>query len=44
MGKEIVNKVQEAQSPLQIKPKEKHIKTHINQATEIKHKESELKK
>ena len=32
MGKEIVNQVQESQSPLEDKPKEKHIKTHINQA------------
>ena len=31
MGKEIVNQVQEAQSPIQDKPKEKHNKTHINQ-------------
>ena len=32
MGKEIVNQVQEAQSPIQDKSKEKHAKTHINQA------------
>ena len=31
MEKEIVNQVQEAQSPIQDKPKEKHIKTHTNQ-------------
>ena len=31
MGKEIVNQVQEAQSPAQDKAKEKHAKTHINQ-------------
>ena len=31
MGKEIVNQVQEAQSPIQDKPKEKHAKTHTNQ-------------
>ena len=31
MGKEIVNKVQEAQSPRQDKPKEEHTKTHSNQ-------------
>ena len=31
MGKEIVNKVQEAQSPRQDKPKEKNDKTHSNQ-------------
>ena len=30
--KVIVIQDQEAQSPLQVKPKEKHIKTHINQA------------
>ena len=29
--KEIINQVQEAQSPVQNKPKEKHIKTHTNQ-------------
>jgi len=32
MGKEIINQIQEVQSPLQVKPKEKHIETHINQA------------
>ena len=31
MGKKIVNQVQEAQSPIQDKSKEKHAKTHINQ-------------
>ena len=31
MGKEIVNQVQEAQRPVQDKPKEKRAKTHINQ-------------
>ena len=31
MGKEIVNQVQEAQSPIQDKFKQKHIKTHTNQ-------------
>ena len=31
MGKEIVIQVQEAQSPIQDKSKEKHTKTHINQ-------------
>ena len=31
MGKEIVNEVQEAQSPTQDKPKETHAKAHINQ-------------
>ena len=28
MGKEIVNQVQEVQSPIQDKPKEKHVETH----------------
>ena len=32
MKKEIVNQVQKAQSPIQDKPKEKHAKTHTNQA------------
>ena len=31
MEKEIVNRVQVAQSPTQDKPKEKHTKTHTNQ-------------
>ena len=31
MGKEIVNQVQETQSPIQDKPKEKHVETHNNQ-------------
>ena len=31
MGKEIVNQVQEAESPIQDKSREKHAKTHINQ-------------
>ena len=31
MEKEIVNQVQEPQSPIQDKPKEKHTKTHTNQ-------------
>ena len=31
MEKEIVNQVQEAQSPIQDKSKEKHAKTHTNQ-------------
>ena len=35
MGKEIVNQVQEAQSPIQDKSKEKHTKTHINQTIRI---------
>ena len=32
-GKEIVNQVHEAQSPIQDKPKEKQAKTHTNQTT-----------
>ena len=31
MGKEIATQVQEAQSPIQDKPKEKHAETHSNQ-------------
>ena len=31
MGKEVVNQVQEAQSPILGKSKEKHAQTHINQ-------------
>ena len=31
MGKEIFNQVQEVQSSIQDKSKEKHAKTHINQ-------------
>ena len=31
MGKEIVNQIQEQQSPIQDKSKGKHDKTHINQ-------------
>ena len=31
MGKEIVNQVLEAQSPIQVKSREQHVKTHINQ-------------
>ena len=31
MEKKIVDQVQEAQSPIQDKPKEKHTKTHTNQ-------------
>ena len=31
MEKEIVDQVQEAQSPIKNKPKEKHTKTHTNQ-------------
>ena len=32
MGKEIATQLQEAQSPIQDKPKEKHAKTHSNQS------------
>ena len=32
MGKEIVSKVQEVQSPRQAKPKGEHTETHSNQA------------
>ena len=42
MEKEIVNQVQEAKSPIQDKPKEKHTKTHTN-LTKIKHNERALK-
>ena len=38
MGKEIVNQVQEVQSPIKDKPKEKQAKAHTNQLTETKHK------
>ena len=31
MGKEIATQVQQVQSPMQDKPKEKHAETHINQ-------------
>ena len=31
MGKEITTQVQEVQSPIQDKPKERHAKTHSNQ-------------
>ena len=43
MGKEIVNQVQEMQSPIQNKSKEKHAKRHINQLSKIKYKEKYLK-
>ena len=39
MEKEIVDQFQEAQSPIQDKPKEKHAKTHTNQTIRTKHKE-----
>ena len=32
MGKEIATQLQEVQSPIQDKPKEKHAKTYINEA------------
>ena len=32
MGKQVTNQVQEAQSPIQNKPKEKHAETHSNQS------------
>ena len=38
MENKIVNQVQEAQSPIQDKAKEKHAKTHTNQITKTKHK------
>ena len=41
--KEIVNQVQEAQSPIQDKPKEKHAKTRLIKLTKTKHKERILK-
>ena len=31
MGKEMIHRVQEAQSPRQDKPKEEHTETHSNQ-------------
>ena len=43
MEKEIVNQVQEAQSPIQDKPNEKHAKTHTIKLTKTKHKERILK-
>ena len=43
MRKEIVNQVQEAQSPIQDKSKEKHSKKYINQTTKIEYKEKILK-
>ena len=38
MEKEIVNQVQEAQSPIKAKPKEKHTKTHTDQLRKTKYK------
>ena len=43
METEIVNQVQEAQSPIQDKPKEKHAKIHTNPTKKTKHKERILK-
>ena len=43
MEKDIVNQVQEAQIPMQDKPKEKYAKTHTNQLVKTKHKERILK-
>ena len=43
MKKEIVNQVQEVQSPIQDKPKEKHTKHILIKLTKIKHKERILK-
>jgi len=43
MEKERVNQVQEAQSPIQDKPKEKHAKIHTNQTNKDKNKERILK-
>ena len=35
MGKEIVNQIQEGQSPIKDRPKEKHAKTHTNQTNKV---------
>ena len=43
MGKEIVNQVQEAESPRQDKPKEEHMETHNNQTGKIKDQDKTLK-
>ena len=43
MEKEIVNQVQEAQSPIQDKTKEKHTKTHLIKLTNTNHKERLLR-
>ena len=42
MGKEIANQVLEAQSPIEVKSKEKHAKTHIK-LSKIKYTEQILK-
>ena len=39
MEKDMVNQIQQMQSPIQDKSKEKHTKTHTNQKTITKHKE-----
>ena len=43
MGKEIVNQVQEAESPRQDKPKEEHMETHNRQTGKIKDQDKTLK-
>ena len=43
MGKEIINQVQERESPRKDKPKEEHIETHGNQNVKIKYKDKILK-
>ena len=43
MQKEIVNQVQEIQSPRQDKPKEEHTETHSNQTDKIKDRDKILK-
>ena len=43
MEKEIANQVQETQSPIQDKTKEKHTKTHLIKLTNTNHKERLLK-
>ena len=43
LEKEIVSQVQEAQSPIQDKPKEKHAKAHTNPTKKTKYKERILK-
>ena len=40
MEKDMVNQIQQMQSPIQDKSKEKHTKTHTNQKTITKHKET----
>ena len=43
MGKEIINQVQEAQSPRQDKHKEEHTETHSNQTDKIQDRDKILK-